>query len=614
MANERSSAGGIARPGTIQSSRAGLATGVPPTGRRRRPSGEPPPLPNDLRRSGRLWAGLLAAVVALWAGLFLTGRGPRADLIDQPILEALGALRTPALTRVMKVIQALGSDVAVVVLAWTGIAVALVFRRFRHAAVFVGCIIVTTWITSTMSLVFTRPRPEGIEILGPWYGFSHPSRPVAGFALCVVGLSYMLVPYGRWRTARGSSATDGVGAGTSRITWVCATSILVLGIARMYLAVDHPTDFLFGAILGIAIPVVAFRTLVPSEVFPISYTRRRTAHLDLSGRRREAIEQALREQLSLEVTGLEYFGLEGSGGSTPLRIRVASGAETDDSDDTWLFGKLYAANHLRADRWYKLGRTLLYGRLEDEFAFSTVRRLVQYEDYLLRLMSIAGLPTPAAYGFVEITPEREYLIVTEFFAGAREIGDVEVDEAVVDVALAAVADLWDAGLAHRDIKPSNILVRDRPPGTGTGKEVLLIDVAFAEVRPSPWRQAVDLANMMLVLALSSNAELVYERALQQFTPDEVGEAFAATRGVTMPTQLRANLRKDGRDLVGCFRELAGQRRPIRIQRWSLRRIALLATVLAGSGLAFALAVSTMLNLRLLGFPIQLPLSRSFFLG
>ena len=29
-------------------------------------------------------------------------------------------------------------------------------------------------------------------------------------------------------------------------------------------------------------------------------------------------------------------------------------------------GKLYAITHVRSDRWYKLGRTLLYGRLEDE--------------------------------------------------------------------------------------------------------------------------------------------------------------------------------------------------------------------------------------------------------
>ena len=45
----------------------------------------------------------------------------------------------------------------------------------------------------------------------------------------------------------------------------------------------------------------------------------------------------------------------------------------------------------------------------------------------------------------------------------------------------------------------------------------MIDVAFGQVRPSPWRQAVDLANMMLVLALRSDAELVYQRACLQFS-------------------------------------------------------------------------------------------------
>ena len=53
--------------------------------------------------------------------------------------------------------------------------------------------------------------------------------------------------------------------------------------------------------------------------------------------------------------------------------------------------------------------------------------------------------------------------------------------------------------------------------------LLLIDVAFVEARPSPWRQAVDLANMMLCLALRSSAEQVYRRALRQFSVDEISE-------------------------------------------------------------------------------------------
>ncbi len=97
-------------------------------------------------------------------------------------------------------------------------------------------------------------------------------------------------------------------------------------------------------------------------------------------------------------------------------------------------------------------------------------------------------------------------------------------------------------------------------------------MAFAQVRPSPWRQAVDLANMMLVLAVRTDAERVYERALQFFTPDEIAEAFAATRGVASPTQLRSVMKQDGRDLVAQFRALAPARRPISLQRWSVRRV------------------------------------------
>jgi hypothetical protein len=104
--------------------------------------------------------------------------------------------------------------------------------------------------------------------------------------------------------------------------------------------------------------------------------------------------------------------------------------------------------------------------------------------------------------------------------------------------------------------------------------VLLIDVFFVQVRPSPWRQAVDLANMMLVLAVRTETDRVYRSALKYFTKDEIAEAFAATRGVASPTQLRAVLKRDGRNLMSEFRALAPARRPVAIQRWSLRRVAL----------------------------------------
>ena len=63
-------------------------------------------------------------------------------------------------------------------------------------------------------------------------------------------------------------------------------------LARLYLAVDHPDDVLFGVALGVAIPVTAFRWFTPNEIFPVVYRRGRTAHVDVGGRRGDAIRQA----------------------------------------------------------------------------------------------------------------------------------------------------------------------------------------------------------------------------------------------------------------------------------------------------------------------------------
>src|SRR5689334_15584426 len=164
------------------------------------------------------------------------------------------------------------------------------------------------------------------------------------------------------------------------------------------------------------------------------------------------------------------------------------------------------------------------------------------------------------------------MLVTEFFTGAVEIGKADIDDEVIDQGLLLIRRLWDVGLAHRDIKPGNLMVRRG--------ELLLIDVGLVQVRPSPWRQAVDLGNMMLVLAVRTDPQRVYRRALSYFTEAELAEAFAATRGVASPAQLRAFMKRHPADLLGEFRALAPQRPPIVLQRWSIKRIALAAAMLA----------------------------------
>jgi tRNA A-37 threonylcarbamoyl transferase component Bud32/membrane-associated phospholipid phosphatase len=522
------------------------------TRRQRRPTGAPPPLPHPITFSTTAW--LVLAAVVLTGAFVVAQHTPSLRFDDQAstwLLTRLVAVRTPWLTDVADGINVAGSGWGATALGLSVVALSMVFRRWRHLAVFMGSLIfleiVGTWIYFGLS----RPRPYGVSMIAGWGGYSGLSPSVSVLTIFLMGIVYCLAVPGRTRSWTKAAV---------------AAVIAVFGLVRLYLGIDHPGDVLLGVAFSVAIAVTAFRYFTPNEVFPVAYRRGRTAHVDVTGRRGEAIRQAVRDRLGLTVTEIKPVGLESSAGSTPLRLRV------EGSPEEFVFAKLYTKGHVRADRWYKLWRTILYGSLEDEAPFHTVRRLVTYEDYALRLLQDVGVRTATPHGVVEITPEREYLLVTEFFAGAVEIGEAEVDDTIIDQGLLLIRKLWDAGIAHRDIKPGNLMVRSG--------ELLLIDVAFVQVLPSPWRQAVDLGNMMLVLAVRSDPQRVYRRALAYFTEAELAEAFAATRGVASPTQLRAFMKRDPRDLLGEFRALAPQRPPIVLQRWSVRRVALAAAVLA----------------------------------
>ena len=539
-----------------------VAADKPRNKKRRRPSGEAPPLPRQLYASGKYWLGLVLLSMIAWVTfVMIHDAGPKATRVDLAVLEFIAQFRTDLFTKIARGLHALGSEWFTRALRWGIVLALLAFKRFRHLFVFIGSILGVGLVTTLAAQTIARPRPLEIEILGHWQGGSHPSRPVAALTVTMLCIAYTLVVPGRARTIA---------------KWSTAAAVFLLAGSRLYLAVDHPSDVFVAVVLGVAIPLAAFRMLTPNESFPVSYKRRRAAHLDIDGPRGEAICYAVESQLGITLVDIEHFGLGGSAGSTPLRLTVAG------EPPAQLFAKLYAKNHVRADRWYKLGRTLLYGRLEDEASFNTVRRLVQYEDYLLRVMRDAGLNTPRPFGFVEITPEREYLLVTDFVPGAKEIGEAECTDEILEQCMLMIRRLWDSGIAHRDIKPSNLLVAN-----GT---VHLIDVAFGEVRPSPWRQAVDLANMMIVLGLRRDAKTVYDAALKHFTADEIAEAFAATHGVTIPSQSRSWMKQEGQDLVRQFRELAPKRNPIAIQRWSIRRVGLTL------GVAILVAISASIAL------------------
>ena len=314
--------------------------------RQRRPTGAPPPLPHPVTVTTTAWLVLVAVVLA---GAFLAAQHTPwlriDDRVSTWVLRSLAGIRTPWLTDVANGINVAGSGWGATALGLSVVALTMAFRRWRHLLVFLGSVLFLEIVGHVDLLRAVRPRPYGVPIIGSWGGYSGVSPPVAVVTIFLMGAVYCLAVPGRPRSWTKAAV---------------AAVVAVFGLARLYLGLDHPGDVLLGVAFAVAIAVTAFRFFTPNEVFPVAYRRGRTAHVDVTGRRGEAIRQAVRDQLGLTVTEIKPVGLESSAGSTPLRLRV------EGSPDEFVFAKLYTKGHVRADRWYKLWRTILYGSLEDE--------------------------------------------------------------------------------------------------------------------------------------------------------------------------------------------------------------------------------------------------------
>jgi len=478
---------------------------------------------------------------------------------DGPLTRAIVDLRSSFLTDLAKALNALTLYGVVLGLRVATAIVLIVTKRWRQLVVFLATFVIEDWVVLHLSVARPFPTPPPLVDVS---AITFPSRSLSSLSVTLFSMVFVLVPSGRAR---------------DRTRDVAIAVVTLVALAQVYLGVAYVADALYAAVLGATVAFVAFHTFVPDESFPVSYgSRGTTAHLDLGGKRAEAITQAMRDEVGIAVTEVKPFGLVGSGGSSPLRMTTESGDH--------VFGKIYATSHARSDRWYRIGRTILYGMLEDETPFGTPRRLATYEDYSLRLLADSGVRVAKTFGVVELTPNQEYMLVTEFFEHAHDL-DSAIADTVIDEGLQLVRTFWDVGVAHRDIKPANLLVRDG--------HLQLVDVSGLEVRPSPWRQAVDLANMMLTLALESEPEHVYGRAVAVFEPGEIAEAFASAVGLAIPTQLSAKMKEDGRPLIESFKALAPPHAPVSIQRWSVRRLVLSGVALAGVLVLVAMFVDSL---------------------
>ena len=516
----------------------------------RRPSGEKAALPREVPAFDLVVGAVTVAALGLWVAAAWNHRGDGGvGAADLWMLDAGVRLRSSAVVDVARFLAGIERNGVADILTLAVVAGLVVFRRFRRLAVFGLSLLVVQLLASRLQHLMAAPRPFGVQPLARWEGYGDPSLPVAHLAIVLLGVVYGFVPDGRRR----------------RIA-LFASIVVVAAVAAsgVVLGIEYPSYGLASFGLAYLLGIAGYRLACPDATFPVRYGGGRSAHLALDDERVATIEGTLAEQMGLRVLDVEPFGLGESGGSTPMRILV------DSERPIWLFGKLYAEQHLRADRLYKIGRSLLYGRLEDEFGFSSVRRLVQNEDYYLRVFRDVGAPVIDSYGFVELVPEREFLLVMEFADDAVELGHVDppFPDDLIDGGLELIRLQWDNGIAHRDIKPANLLVqRGRTaggrlrvrgaaaqlvaPGGGPGQH-------DAVPGPGPGRSLRLRAGPPAVQ--SGGHRRVVRRHPQRHDPDAAA----------------ALLDEDGRDLVEEFRRLAPRRTRVPIQRLSLRRVGAIA--------------------------------------
>jgi hypothetical protein len=115
-----------------------ISPGTARQARRRRPTGEAPPLPHHLQTSGVGWLIAALALVALTIPVFargLWGLAVDVTVADDAVVRWLGGLQAPGLVGLWRALAALSSWWVINGLALVEVLALLALRRFRHLIV-----------------------------------------------------------------------------------------------------------------------------------------------------------------------------------------------------------------------------------------------------------------------------------------------------------------------------------------------------------------------------------------------------------------------------------------------------------------------------------------------
>jgi undecaprenyl-diphosphatase len=199
------------------------------------------------RFEARVLIGLILAAGALWAFLNIGGEMSEGETlgIDSRLILALrepGNLHDPigskGVEEAMRDVTALGGTMLVTVVTLVAVLAFAFHRRYRHAAVMAGAVLLAWASSATTKALYARPRPDLVPHEVAVYSGSFPSGHSTLSAACYLTIAMLVASLETRRR-------------TKALVYGLAGAILLgVGVSRVYLGVHFPSDVLAGWVLG----------------------------------------------------------------------------------------------------------------------------------------------------------------------------------------------------------------------------------------------------------------------------------------------------------------------------------------------------------------------------
>ena len=217
-----------------------------------------------LRRfEARVLVGMVLAAGALWAFLVLGGEMAEGETasVDRSLILALrtpGDLDNPIgprnIEEAVRDLTALGGTTVVALVTVVGFLAFAFHRKYRHALVLTGAVLLAWMSSDAGKALYDRPRPDLVPHGAFVYSGSFPSGHSTLSAATYLTLAMLVASLETRRRTKVLAYS------------LAAALVVAVGFSRVYLGVHWPSDVLAGWCLGSLWALAAWLTLRASGV------------------------------------------------------------------------------------------------------------------------------------------------------------------------------------------------------------------------------------------------------------------------------------------------------------------------------------------------------------